>query len=63
MPYQTPTFTDGEILSASQLNTLASNQNELNDLASNANLGFAQFGLSTNTSRASASFTATTTYF
>ena len=52
MPYQTPpTFTDGEILSASQLNTLASNQNELNDLASSANLGFAQFGLSTNTSR------------
>jgi hypothetical protein len=37
-----PTFVDGEILSASQLNILATNQNYLADAIATTNMGFAE---------------------
>lgn len=40
-----PTFADGNVLSASQLNTLAANQNYLAGLASSVNPGFTEFNL------------------
>jgi hypothetical protein len=46
MAFQTPpVFVDGEILSASQLNVLAANQNYLSGLASSVNPPFAQITL------------------
>lgn len=40
-----PVFTDGNVLSASQLNILAANQNYLAGLASSVNPGFTEFNL------------------
>lgn len=52
MAFQTPpTFVDGNVLSASQLNILAANQNELSELAAGVNLGFPNTGIPTNESR------------
>ena len=52
MAFQTPpTFYDGDVLSASQLNILAANQNELAGLASMVNTGFAQVGIGADTSK------------
>jgi hypothetical protein len=47
MSFQTPpTFADGDVLSASQLNLLAANQNYLSGLASGVNPGFREVELS-----------------
>lgn len=52
MPFQTPpTFYDGDVLSASQLNILAANQNELAGLLTGVNLGFPDTGIPTDESR------------
>lgn len=40
-----PTFADGDVLSASQLNLLAANQNFLSGMASSVNPGFTEFSL------------------
>lgn len=49
MPFSTPpTFTDGNVLSASQLNTLAANQNYFNSLlGTTSNTGFMTEDIST----------------
>lgn len=47
-----PTFVDGDILSASQLNILAENQNYLSGLASSTNIGFAERLLTTTANEA-----------
>ena len=44
-----PTFVDGEILSASQLNVLAANQNYLADAIATTNIGFAELEIDNNT--------------
>jgi hypothetical protein len=52
MAFQTPpTFVDGNVLSASQLNILAANQNELAGLSTGVNLGFPDTGIPTDESR------------
>lgn len=52
MSFQTPpTFYDGDVLSASQLNILASNQNELTGGLATVNLGFPETVLSPDESR------------
>jgi hypothetical protein len=46
MAFQTPpTFVDGAVLSASQLNILGENQNYLSDIAAGVNVGFPQVSL------------------
>jgi hypothetical protein len=46
MAFQTPPiFVDGDVLSASQLNILAANQNELAGLQAGVNLGFPDTGI------------------
>lgn len=52
MAFQTPpVFVDGDVLSASQLNILAANQNELSGLAVGVNLGFPDTGIPATESR------------
>jgi hypothetical protein len=52
MAFQTPpTFVDGDVLSASQLNILAANQNYLNGVAVGVNLAFRQTAVARETSQ------------
>jgi hypothetical protein len=52
MAFQTPPiFVDGDVLSASQLNILAANQNELAGLQAGVNLGFPDTGIPATESR------------